>query len=192
MKIGSKFIGEGRVYIIAELSGNHNQSFEIASQTIHAIALTGADAVKLQTYTPDSITLNVNKPDFMTRHDGPWAGQTLYSLYQKAYTPWEWHAPLQAIALECGLDFFSSPFDLTAVDFLAQLDVPAYKIASFEITDTPLIDYTARQGKPIIISTGIADEADIQLALDTCYRAGNHDVILLKCTSEYPALSLEF
>jgi len=187
MRIGKTEIGTGHTYVIAELSGNHNRSFDLAVDTIKALATTGADAIKLQTYTADTITLDVSKPEFMTRSDGPWAGQSLYSLYQKAYTPWEWHAPLQTIAHECGLDFFSSPFDFSAVDLLASLDVPAYKIASFEITDIPLIDYVARQRKPVIISTGIADESDIQLALDTCYQAGNEDVILLKCTSEYPA-----
>ena len=187
MRIGKREIGAGHVYIVAELSGNHNQSFDLAVETVKAAATTGADAIKLQTYTADTITLNVSRSEFMARSDGPWAGQSLYSLYQKAHTPWEWHGPLQSIARECGLDFFSSPFDSSAVELLAGLDVPAYKIASFEVTDIPLIDYVARQGKPVIISTGIADESDIRLALDTCYQAGNREVILLKCTSEYPA-----
>lgn len=145
MKIGSKEIGRGRAYIIAELSGNHNHSFDLAVDTIKAVASTGADAIKLQTYTADTITLNVDKPAFMTNPNGLWAGQTLYSLYQKAYTPWEWHKPLQEVAHAHGLDFFSSPFDFSAVDFLERLNVPAYKIASFEITDIPLIEYAARQ-----------------------------------------------
>lgn len=187
MKINQKVIGEGRTYIIAELSGNHNQDFGIAAKTVLAVASTGADAIKLQTYTADTLTLNVKDQGFMTDSDGPWAGQSLYSLYQKAYTPWEWHRPLQKIAHDHGLDFFSSPFDTSSVDFLARLDVPAYKIASFEITDIPLIEYMASKGKPVIISTGIADENDIKLALDACERSGNVDVILLKCTSEYPA-----
>lgn len=187
MKINKKIIGGSYVYIIAELSGNHNQSIELAIETIKAVATTGADAIKLQTYTADTITLNINKPDFMTNPEGLWAGQTLYSLYEKSFTPWEWHEELKHVAEAHGLDFFSSPFDFSAVDFLANLDVSAYKIASFEITDIPLIEYAAKVGKPIIISTGIAAEEDIALAISTCRQVGNNDIILLKCTSEYPA-----
>jgi pseudaminic acid synthase len=187
MKINDKEIGVGGAYIIAELSGNHNQSIDLAIETIKAVATTGADAIKLQTYTADTITLNVDKPGFMTDSDGLWAGQTLYSLYEKAYTPWDWHPELKKVAELNGLDFFSSPFDFTSVDFLESLDVPAYKIASFEINDIPLIDYAAKKKKPMIISTGIASEADIDLAINTCKKAGNEDIILLKCTSEYPA-----
>ena len=186
MKIGEKTIGNGRTYIVAELSGNHNNSIDLAVETVRAVANAGADAIKLQTYTPDTMTLNLEKPEFMTRASGPWAGQALYSLYQKAYMPWEWQAPLQTVARAAGLDLFSTPFDFTAVDFLAELAVPAYKIASYEITDIPLIEHVARQNRPVIISTGIADEGDISLALEACSRAGNSDIILLKCTSEYP------
>ncbi|ATP57999.1 pseudaminic acid synthase [Pedobacter ginsengisoli] len=187
MKIGNHEIGTGRTYIIAELSANHNHSFETAVKTIEAAAKAGADAIKLQTYTADTITIDCNTKDFSTKEDGPWAGQTLYELYQKAYTPWEWHADLQKVAQENNLDFFSSPFDPTAVEFLEKLNVPAYKIASFEITDIPLIELVSSKGKPVIISTGIASEEDIELALDTCKRMGNDQVILLKCTSSYPA-----
>ncbi|WP_214228850.1 pseudaminic acid synthase [Pedobacter sp. B4-66] len=187
MKIGNHEIGAGRTYIIAELSANHNQSLETAIRTIEAAAVAGADAIKLQTYTADTITIDCKTKDFSTKEDGPWAGQTLHELYKKAYTPWEWHAELQAIAERNGLGFFSSPFDPTAVEFLEELNVPAYKIASFEITDIPLIELVASKRKPIIISTGIASEEDIELALDACKRMGNDEIILLKCTSSYPA-----
>ena len=175
------------VFIIAELSANHNQDFDIAVASVKAIADTGADAVKLQTYTPDTITLNCDSELFQTREDGLWSGRTLYNLYQEAYTPWEWQPKLKKIAEDLGLVCFSSPFDKTAVDFLEQMNVPAYKIASFEITDIPLIEYTAAQGKPIIISTGIATLADIEEAVAACRRVGNHQIALLKCTSSYPA-----
>lgn len=173
-------------YIIAELSANHNHDFDLAVKTIEAAAKTGVDAVKLQTYTPDTITLNSDLPHFRTREDSIWAGQRLYDLYQKAYTPWEWHPKLQEVANRLGLHFFSSPFDYSAVDFLEKMDVPAYKIASLEITDIPLIEYTAAKGKPIILSTGIAGEEDIQLAVDACHRQGNRQIAILKCTSAYP------
>lgn len=188
MKIGNIEIGKSSpVFIIAELSANHNGSIELAIETIRAAKRAGADAVKLQTYTPDTITIDSNQPDFKLDSGTIWDGQSLYELYQKAYTPWEWHKQLIAVAKEEGILCFSSPFDTSSVDFLETLDVPAYKIASFEITDIPLIRYVASKNKPIIISTGIADHSDIQLALDTCYSEGNHDVILLKTTSEYPA-----
>ncbi len=187
IKIGDREVGPGHpVYIIAELSANHNQRYDLAVETVKAAKAAGADAIKLQTYTPGSITLNSDLPYFRTRDDSPWAGQKLYDLYEQAYTPWEWHAPLKALAEELGLDFFSSPFDFKAVDLLAALDVPVYKVASPEITDIPLIEYIASQGKPVIISTGIADEADIQLAVDTCRAAGNDQIALLKCTTAYP------
>lgn len=176
-----------RVFIIAELSANHNGSIETAIKTIKAAKRAGADAIKLQTYTADTITLDCHNDDFMTDPNSLWAGRTLHSLYQEAYTPWEWHAELFDVARQEGLICFSSPFDKSAVDFLEDLNNPIYKIASFEITDIPLIDYVARKGKPIIISTGIATLEDIELALETCYNMGNRDVTLLKCTSAYPA-----
>lgn len=185
--INGRRVGAGHPsYIIAEMSANHNQQYELAVETIKAAKACGADAIKLQTYTPDSITMDSDLPFFRTRDDSPWAGQKLYDLYQKAYTPWEWHAPLQKVALEEGLDFFSSPFDFKAVDLLEELHVPAYKIASPEITDIPLIKYVASKGKPVIISTGIATEEDIRLALDTCRVVGNDQLALLKCTTAYP------
>ncbi|MEO0776455.1 MAG: pseudaminic acid synthase [Bacteroidota bacterium] len=174
------------VYIIAELSANHNQDFELAAKTVEAAAAAGVDAVKFQTYRADTITLDSDLPHFRTREDSPWAGQRLYDLYQKAYTPWEWQPRLKAQAESLGLDCFSSPFDFTAIDFLEEMNVPVYKIASFEITDIPLIERAAATGKPIIISTGIADERDIQLAVDACRRQGNEQIALLKCTSAYP------
>lgn len=177
---------ESQVFIIAELSANHNGSLETALETVRAAKRAGADCIKLQTYTADTITIDSKKEDFLIKGT-LWDGKNLYELYQEAYTPWEWHQTIFEEAERNGLICFSSPFDKTAVDFLATLNAPAYKIASFEITDIPLIEYTASKGKPIIISTGIAEEADIQLALDACRRMGNHDIALLKCTSSYPA-----
>jgi len=175
-----------KVFIIAELSANHNGSIETAIETIRAAKRAGADCIKFQTYTADTITINSKKDDF--RIEGTiWEGRNLYELYQEAYTPWEWHEELFKVAKEEGLIFFSSPFDKTAVDFLENLNVPAYKIASFEITDIPLIEYVASKGKPVILSTGIAELNDIELALDACRRMGNNDLALLKCTSSYPA-----
>lgn len=182
----STFSKNKDVFIIAELSANHNGSLETAIESIKAIKKTGADAVKLQTYTADTITLNSKKEDFKIKGT-IWEDRYLYDLYKEAYTPWEWHEELYRIAREEGLICFSSPFDKTAVDFLESLDNPIYKIASFEITDIPLIEYTASKGKPMIISTGIATEKDIQLAVDTCRLVGNNDITLLKCTSSYPA-----
>lgn len=173
-------------FVIAELSANHNQRLEIALATVKAAKEAGADAIKLQTYTADTLTLDCDNDYFRVNHGTLWDGETLYSLYQKAYTPWEWHAEIFDYAKQLDLVCFSSPFDFSAVDFLADLDVPAYKIASAEITDIPLIDYVARQNKPMIISTGIARLADIELAIETCHRAGNYQVIILKCTSAYP------
>jgi pseudaminic acid synthase len=178
---------EGRVFIVAELSANHNGSLETALATIAAAKRAGADAIKLQTYTPDTITLNAYTDDFRLKQGTIWDGKYLYELYQEAYTPWEWHPQLFEAARDAGLICFSSPFDPTAVDLLEQLNAPAYKIASFEITDIPLIRYVASKGKPVIISTGIAEEQDIQLAVDTCRAEGNHQIVLLKCTSSYPA-----
>lgn len=188
MKIDSFEINkDSSVFIIAELSANHNGSLEIAIETIKAAKRSGADAIKLQTYTADTLTINCKKDDFIIKSGSIWDGRTYYELYQSAYTPWEWHETLFKVAAEEGLVCFSSPFDKTAVDFLENLNVPAYKIASFEITDIPLIEYVASKGKPIIISTGIATLEDIELALDACNRMGNKEIALLKCTSSYPA-----
>lgn len=174
------------VFIIAELSANHNGSLETAIETIRAAKRAGANCIKLQTYTADTMTIDCDKVDFVI-NGTIWDGQNLHKLYQEAYTPWEWHEELFRVAKEVGLVCFSSPFDKTAVDFLESLNVPAYKIASFEITDIPLIEYVASKGKPIILSTGIAELEDIELALDACKRMGNNDIALLKCTSSYPA-----
>jgi pseudaminic acid synthase len=178
---------ETPAFIVAELSANHRQDIELAKDTICAMKESGADAVKLQTYTPDTMTIDCNNEYFQIKQGTLWDGKTLYELYQEAYTPWEWHYELKELAEKLGLIFFSTPFDKTAVDFLEELDVPAYKIASFEITDIPLIEYTASKGKPMIISTGIATLCDIQEAVEACKRVGNDQVILLKCTSAYPA-----
>ena len=180
------FLGIHHCFIIAELSANHNGSIETAIETIRAAKRAGADAIKLQTFTPDTITIDSKTKDFLIKGT-IWNGQYLYDLYKLAYTPWEWHKKLFEIAKEEGLIIFSSPFDKTAVDFLEQLNVPAYKIASPEITDIPLIEYVASKGKPIIISTGVAEKEDIELALDACRRLGNNEIVLLKCTSSYPA-----
>ncbi|MDP2541103.1 pseudaminic acid synthase [Tenacibaculum discolor] len=188
MKIGNKEIGGNNpCFIIAELSANHNGDLELAKETIRAAKKTGADAIKLQTYTPDTLTIDCDNEYFKIDGGTLWDGKTLYELYGEAYTPREWHEELFKVAEEEGLICFSSPFDKTAVDFLEKLNVPAYKIASFEIQDIPLIEYTASKGKPIIISTGIAELKDIELAIETCKKAGNNDIILLKCTSSYPA-----
>ena len=174
------------VFIIAELSANHGGNIEIAKNTIRAAKRTGADAIKLQTYTPDTITLNSEKDDFIIKGT-IWEDRKLYDLYKEASLPWEWHKDLFETAKEEGLVCFSSPFDVTAIDFLEDLECPIYKIASFEITDVNLIAYAASKGKPMIMSTGIATKEDIQLAVDTCREAGNNDITLLKCTSSYPA-----
>ncbi len=187
MRIKDRAITEGHpTYIIAELSANHNNDLDLAKRTIDAIKETGADAVKTQTFTPDSITLDSDREIFKTRKDSLWAGERLYNLYKKAAMPNEWQGQLKAYAEGLGLDFFSSPFDHAAVDLLEDLDVPAYKIASLEITDTPLIEYVASKQKPIIISTGIASLKDIELAVNTCRKVGNNQIALLKCTSAYP------
>ena len=187
MKIGNHFFDEkSKVFIIAELSANHNGSIETAIETIKAAKRAGADCIKLQTYTADTMTIDSDQEDFVIKGT-IWDNQNLYKLYQQAYTPWEWHDQLFKVAEEQGLVCFSSPFDKTAVDFLENLNVPAYKIASFEITDIPLIEYVASKGKPIIISTGIAELQDIELAVETCRNVGNNQIALLKCTSSYPA-----
>jgi len=187
MKIGSFDTDKDGTFIIAELSANHNGDINIAIDSIRAAKKAGANAIKLQTYTPDTITLNCSNKDFTINSNTIWDGRNLYDLYSEAYTPWEWHENLFKVAEEEGLVCFSSPFDHSAVDFLEELSVPAYKIASFEITDIPLIEYTASKGKPIIISTGIASLEDIELALATCRKVNNHQIALLKCTSSYPA-----
>lgn len=187
MKIGNLEINSNsKVFVIAELSANHNGSLETALETIRAAKRAGADCIKLQTYTADTITIDSRKDDFLIKGT-IWEGRNLHELYQEAYTPWEWHQALFEEAKKQGLICFSSPFDTTAVDFLESLQVPAYKIASFEITDIPLIEYVASKGKPIILSTGIATLEDIELAINACKRMGNHDIALLKCTSSYPA-----
>jgi len=178
---------KNNVFIIAELSANHAGKIETAIDTIKAAKRTGADAIKLQTYTADTLTLDIDSGDFIIKSGSIWDGKTYHQLYQEAYTPWEWHEDLFRVAKEEGLICFSSPFDKTAVDFLEELECPIYKIASFEITDIPLIEYVASKGKPVIISTGIAEFEDIKLAIDTCRNAGNNDITLLKCTSSYPA-----
>ena len=187
MKIGNyDFNNENGVFIIAELSANHNGDINIAIETIKAAKRAGANCIKLQTYTADTLTINSSKTDFIIK-DTIWNGQRLYDLYSNAYTPWNWHKKLFEIAKNEDIICFSSPFDKSAVDFLENLNSPAYKIASFEITDIPLIEYIASKGKPIIISTGIAELKDIELALNTCKKMGNNDIALLKCTSSYPA-----
>lgn len=174
-------------FIIAELSANHGGSLEIAVETVRAAKRAGANAIKLQTYTADTITINSTQDYFKISQGTHWDGKFLYDLYKEAYLPWEWHKKLFETAKEEDLVCFSSPFDFTAVDFLETLDCPIYKIASFEITDIPLIAYVAQKGKPMIISTGIATVEDIELAIKTCKDAGNNDITILKCTSAYPA-----
>ena len=187
-KIADKNIGVNNpTFIIAELSANHMNDFDIATKTIKAMAEAGANAVKFQTFTPETITIDCDNEYFQIKQGTVWDGQILHELYEDAYMPWEWQPKLKKIAEDLGLIAFSSPFDKTSVDFLEDMDVPAYKIASFEITDIPLIEYVASKGKPIIISTGIASFEDIELALQTCFDAGNNQVALLKCTSSYPA-----
>jgi len=189
INVKGKKIGEGFVpFIVAEMSGNHNQSLERALQLVEAATEAGVDAVKLQTYTADTITLDVDTQDFFIDDtESLWKGRTLYELYKEAYTPWEWHKPIFDKCKELGLIAFSTPFDETAVDFLEELDVPCYKIASFENTDLPLIKKVASTGKPMIISTGMATVAELDETVRTAREAGCKDIILLKCTSTYPA-----
>jgi pseudaminic acid synthase len=185
--IANHKIGDNnKAFVIAELSANHNQSFDLAVRTIRAAKEAGADAIKFQTYTPDTITIDCDNEYFRIKQSTIWDGTTLYKLYQRAFTPWEWQPKLKEIAEKIGLICFSSPFDKSAVDFLEKMNVPAYKIASFEITDLPLIEYVASKKKPVIISTGIATLEDIEAAVVTCKNAGNEQIALLKCTSEYP------
>lgn len=189
MLIGSRTVGPGnRTYIIAELSANHNQDFDQAVKIIHAAKDAGADAVKLQTYTPDTITIRSDREEFRIGGGTLWDGRTLYDLYGEAYTPWDWQPKLKQIANDLGLDLFSSPFDASAVDFLEGMNVPAYKVASFELVDIPLVQKMARTGKPLIISTGMATAEEIDEAMQSARAAGAKDIALLKCTSAYPAL----
>jgi len=187
LKIGNFDLKKDGTYIIAELSANHNGSLQTALDTIKAAKQCGANAIKLQTYTADILTLDCKKDDFMIDGDTLWDGKSLYELYSEAYTPWEWHKELFYYAREIGIDIFSTPFDKSAVDFLEQFKPSAYKIASFEITDYELIRYAASKGRPIIISTGIAKIDEIQDVVDICKEEGNEDIVLLKCTSAYPA-----
>ena len=189
IKIANKEIGtHTKPFIIAEMSGNHNQSLEKALSLVELAAQSGADALKIQTYTADTITLDVDTDEFyISNENSLWKGQSLYNLYKQAYTPWEWHKQIFDKAKELGLIAFSSPFDESAVDFLENLSVPAYKIASFENIDIPLIKKVAKTGKPIIISTGMASIAELDEAVRTVLNDGNNQIILLKCTSTYPA-----
>jgi len=190
MKIGAFDLETDGIYIIAELSANHNGKLQNALDAVQAAKEIGADCIKLQTYTADTITLDCKKDDFMINHDTLWDGKYLHDLYQEAYTPWDWHKELFDYARSIDIDIFSSPFDKTAVDFLEQFNPSAYKIASFEITDYELIRHTASKGRPMIISTGIATKDEIKDAVEICKGEGNNDIVLLKCTSAYPA-SLE-
>ena len=187
MKIGNFDLNKDGTYIIAELSANHNGSLQVALDTIKSAKECGADAIKLQTYTADTITLNSKNDDFKITQGTLWDDRYLYELYQEAYTPWKWHQELFEYARSIGIDIFSSPFDKSAVDFLEQFNPSAYKIASFEITDYELVRYTASKMRPIIISTGIAYEDEIKDVVEICRSVGNNDIILLKCTSSYPA-----
>jgi N-acetylneuraminate synthase len=192
LSINGRLIGtESPPYVIAEMSANHNGSLGNACRIIEAAKLAGADAVKLQTYTPDTITLNSNGSDFKIK-SGLWNGRTLYELYQEAHMPWSWHAPLFEYAKKIGIPIFSSPFDKTAVDLLESLGAPAYKIASFEAIDLPLIHYVAQTGKPMIISTGMANYEEIQEAVNAAYLGGCKELALLHCVSGYPAPASDY
>lgn len=182
-----KLGGNSPAFIVAELSGNHNHDINIAKETIQAVKEAGADAVKLQTYTPDTITIDCDNKYFQINQNSLWDGMTLYKLYQKAYTPFEWHKELFEFAKKVGITIFSTPFDKTAVDLLESLNNPIYKIASYEINDIPFIEYIASKKKPVIMATGISELKDIAEAIEACKRAGNDDIFLLKCTSAYPA-----
>jgi len=191
IRIGDRKVGTGHpVYVIAEVSANHHQDFERAVEIVHTAKTAGADAVKLQTYTPDTMTIASSRAEF--RIEGTiWDGRNLYELYGEAYTPWEWQPRLKQVANDLGLDLFSTPFDATAVDFLEKMDVPAHKLASFELVDLPLIQKMARTGKPLIMSTGMATAEEIEEAVNTARRAGAAQIALLKCTSAYPARAEE-
>nr|HPM11837.1 pseudaminic acid synthase [Paludibacter sp.] len=188
ISINNRSVGSSSpVYIIAELSANHNQDFEQAVQLIKSAKEAGADAIKLQTYTPDTITIDCDNEYFRIGKGTLWEGRNLYDLYKEAYTPWEWQPKLKQVANDLGMDLFSTPFDNTAVEFLEKMDVPAYKIASFELVDIPLIQRVAKTGKPIIMSTGMATLAEIDEAVQAAREAGCKELALLKCTSGYPA-----
>lgn len=188
IEIKNHFVGtDFPVYIVAELSANHNQDFNQAVKLIHVAKTCGADAVKVQTYTPDTLTIQSEKKFFIINNGTPWDGQTLYDLYKQAYMPWDWQPKLKILANELGLDFFSTAFDCSAVDFLEEMDVPAHKIASFEIVDLPLIEKMAETKKPLIISTGMATLVEIKEAIEAARNAGATQIALLKCTSAYPA-----
>lgn len=187
IRIGERFLGEGEpTFIVAELSANHLQDYRRAEETIRAAKEAGADGVKLQTYTPDTITMDCDNEYFQIKQGTIWDGTTFYKLYQEAYTPWDWQPKLMKLANELGMECFSSPFDFTAVDFMEEMKMPAYKIASFEIRDIPLIRKIARLGKPVIMATGIAYLEDIERAVRVCREEGNEQIVLLKCTSTYP------
>lgn len=177
----------GKTFIVAELSANHGHNLETALESVRAIAAAGVDAVKIQTYTADTMTLNCQKQDFVVSGGTIWDDTNLYDLYIQAYTPWEWHQAIFDEAKKCGIMCFSTPFDNTAVDFLEECDNPIMKIASFEITDVNLIRYAASKGKPMVISTGVATQKDIELAIQACHEAGNYNITLLRCVSAYPA-----
>jgi N-acetylneuraminate synthase len=186
--IGERVVGPGHpAFVIAELSANHGQSLAKALELVAAAAAAGADAVKLQTYTPATMTLDVDLPAFQVGPGSPWAGRRLSDLYAEAMTPWEWYGQLRAAAADAGMELFSTPFDRTAVEFLAEHDAPAYKIASFELTDLPLIAYAAERGRPLIISTGMGTDTEIDAAVTTATHAGAPGVVLLRCNSAYPA-----
>lgn len=188
LRIGSRYVGEGeKTFIVAEVSANHLQNFERAKAIIKAAKDAGADAVKLQTYTADTITLNCDNEYFQITQGTIWDGTSLHKLYEEAYTPWEWQPDLMKYANELGMECFSSPFDPTAVDFMQEMNMPAFKVASFEINDIPLIRKIAKLGKPIIFATGIAYLEDIERALKVCKEEGNDQIVLLKCTSTYPS-----
>jgi pseudaminic acid synthase len=188
MTIGDRRIGAGHpAYVIAEVSANHHHQYAQAEALVRAAKRAGADAVKLQTYTAETMTIDSDAPVFQLGAGNTWAGRSLYDLYEEAHTPWAWHAPLQAVAHQEGLGFFSTPFDETAVDFLESLNVPAYKIASFELVDTPLLERVGRTGKPVILSTGLATQAEIGDAVNTLRSSGCRDLVLLRCASAYPA-----
>jgi pseudaminic acid synthase len=190
VSINGRVIGSGHpAYVIAEMSANHGGDYDRAVRIVHAMKDAGADAVKLQTYTRDTMTIDADRPEFRIGRGTMWEGKTLYQLYGEAFTPWEWQPKLKKVANDLGMDLFSTPFDASSVDFLETMDVPAYKIASFELTDVPLIRRVAATGKPVILSTGMGNEEEIREAVDAIRREGNDRLILLKCTSAYPARS---
>ncbi len=188
LQIGSRILGEGHpVFVVAELSANHGANRDIALRTVEAAAKCGADAIKLQTYTPDTLTLHSDSEHFVVRTKNEWAGRTLYDLYAEAMTPWEWHAELKAAAESLGLVFFSTPFDVTAVEYLESLGTVVHKVASFELTDLTLVEHVARRGHPMILSTGMATLGEIEEAVSACRAVGNEQLALLRCVSAYPA-----